>query len=166
VANIQQQLEQERQERIRLQQSIQQKEQAAIHQQQQVRLLQVAGNDAKYPNLADQPPTVVMASVRALANDLLARGMSRERVASYTDEEVCEFLETQLSTHKKSRAAKKTGGKPAVEPKPLGKPVGKTLTNSLGTAKYQMPAEYESLSDTEQMEHLTKFAEKSLFKRE
>jgi hypothetical protein len=160
IAKIQEQLRQERAERIALESRLVEEKRAIAVRQGENAFVQLTADDSKYPHLSELPPRTVLLLAKAEVESLVAQGYD---VSDFPDADLAKLVEHNLATGKRKKAP--PAGTQDAQSKPGQKaPPARTLTNSLGSRKASMPPNFDSLSQDEQFAHLGRFAELNLKK--
>jgi len=145
-------IQEERQARVALENRIIQEKQQIALRQGEVAFLQESLKES-YPTLSVLPERTVLREAKEAVEDLTAQGYD---LSDFPDSDLCAYIEHRLTSGKRRKAAPAA---PEAAPAEGKKPLPKTLTNSLGTKRVQMPANFESLDQDEQFKHLGKIAE-------
>lgn len=153
VHQLKEQVESERQARIALENRIAQEREAArqaqMLQQAESAFFEAAKDAETYPELAIRKPATQLAAARAALRQIEENGFSTKH---FTHEQVAEAAEEWLKPTTPTKAA--VAASTAEKPKPIVKTSGKTLTNAQAQTRTVAPAEWDSLTEEQQIAHI------------
>ncbi len=150
VQKLQEELAQERSERRAYEQRMAEqaaeaREQAA-RQQRTAEFVSVADDEATFPRLSQLDADVQLTMARDVVRRCAAKGIDVKRLSH---EQVAEECERLLTPKRAPTSAAAPTPRPAVT-----KPSGKTLTNAAAQTRTVAPADWDSLTEEQQMAHM------------
>lgn len=148
------QLQEERQARIALERRIEtERETARMHavrSQAEAAFFKAAGDVDSYPELAVLRPAVQLVAAREALATMQANGYDTR---SLTNGQIAEAAQEWLTMERKATPAKETKATPAPA-KPTARPSAQTLTNAAAQTRVVAPANWDDLTDDQQIAHL------------
>ncbi len=159
VTRLQEELAAERAERRAFEQRLEQRateeREASARHQRTADFVSEADNETNYPRLSQLAPAVQLTMARDAVRQIAANmantpGFDVRRLSHAQVAEACELLLSPKRAAKQAAAqATETAQRPAVT-----KPSGKTLTNALAQTRTVAPAQWDDLTEEQQMAHM------------
>jgi hypothetical protein len=143
IANVQEQLEQERAERQKLEAQIQAEKSQAALRQAETRFVERASDTKRYPHVAEQPTALVLAAAKHIISVAGAQGYQ------YSDGEILDYLEREYAAKSKTPKTQVSSASGA-NGKSASPASSRTLTNGLSSSRFSVPANWDSLDDASQ----------------